>query len=140
MGGKGGGGQMQDTGLSAKMDEWIDQDPETGLLIFTRDNTVHKSLHSPSLGTKDEYFAYRNKPKEEEKPVEAVVEAVKEEPVKEATPLETAAATPDTTLPVPDTGDTLGGAVLDPPSYLVGGIEDYNKAKNTKGSMTTTQT
>jgi len=38
-----------------------------------------------------------------------------------------------------NTGDALGGAVLNPPNYWVGGIGSYNQAKKS-GSLKTTQT
>jgi len=142
MGGKGGGGQMQDTGLGAWINNQFDQDAETGWLVNKNNGMVWENINTgPNKGHKDVVFADRNKPKEE-KPAEAVKEEVQApEPVKQATPDEAAAATPDPTLTPPDSiGDTLGGAVKDPPAYFVGGIEDYNKAKNAKGSMTTTQT
>lgn len=42
----------------------------------------------------------------------------------------------------PTAGDQLGGAVLNPPSYWIGGVENYNKQAKTadKGSLQTTQT
>jgi len=47
----------------------------------------------------------------------------------------------------PTTGSVLGGALLNPPAYWVGGMDSYNKAAkptnktgDTSGSLTTTQT
>lgn len=39
-------------------------------------------------------------------------------------------------------GNLLGGAVLNPPKFFVGGVNEYNKAKakGTQGSIQTTQT
>jgi len=39
------------------------------------------------------------------------------------------------------TGDVLGGSILNPPKYWVGGIDSYKKGPSTKSSsLTTTQT
>jgi len=84
---------------------------------------------------------------------------VAEAPVQEAAPkpvatvaapaIDTAVAPPATMgggTPAPGAGDALGGAVLKPPRYWTGGLDQYESAHRTgrggagAGSMRTTQT
>ena len=42
------------------------------------------------------------------------------------------------TQPDSGTGDTLGGAVLNPPKYWTGNISNFKSGSASKGKMTTT--
>lgn len=154
MGGKGGGGG-QDTGLGEWVGSQFDQDKETGWLVNKDSGEVWENLNSgPNKGHKDVVFAARNQAaadaaaaaekaaEPEAAPVAAPAAAAPAGPPAPA--IDTTVAPPATLGGAPSTGDALGGAVLKPPRYWVGGLDQYENASRTgrgnSGSLRTTQT
>jgi hypothetical protein len=144
MGGKSGG----DDGLSQQLAymSTIQEDPSrpSGFMMNPDRTYVTKveyaarqAAAAAAKAAADEAAALEEKPAEAA-PVEAAPDPLADMPAAPAT---------DTTLTPPATmtaGDTLGGAVLKPPRYWTGGLDQYENAqqtgRGTTGSMTTTQT
>jgi len=149
MGGKGGGGGGVGGGVSDMV------------VVRDKDGSEH-SAFAGDMGTTwtsdqewipmSQWQANGNKWKADEPAPAAAAETPKaEEPIvttPDPTPTPYPTPTPDPTpTPTPTdpggapSGDVLGGSILNPPKYWVGGIDSYKKGPSTKSSsLTTTQT
>jgi len=155
MGGKGGGSsneQVEDTISQVYNDQYrslINQEKATNPDLWRSTYAPGgsgNSFYMKVFGPEGAHDFDPPKPAEEEKP----------EPVAEAAPVAAppdplanmpAAPATDPTLAPPATmtgGDTLGGAVLNPPKYWVGGLDQYESGRRTgrsgSGALKTTQT
>lgn len=154
MGGKGGGGSSDGSRLGAYLNAQWTTDPATGYKVNKNTGMVRTADMRTVLGHKDSVLKPAEAPAPAPAPAPAAAAAPAPEPaapapepVAQGTPLDPGGAIDQPTggnSEQMNLGDALGGAVLKPPQYWIGGVNSYDTADTATGrnagSLKTTQT